>query len=169
MCISPACVTSVEAPSVKDQVHIRNAEAAQLASALARQTGKTISEVVLDACGNIARLRPALPAGADRAVAAAVAPRPGAPDPARVAHRRLLYPGHRSAGVTALDSSVLVGVIRGESDVQRRADCFASLAMTRLRRSMQSGRTTVVAIKFVIPVSDIEKSRRFSDSILASR
>jgi hypothetical protein len=49
MCILPACVTSVEAPSVKDQVHIRNAEAAQLASALARQTGKTISEVVLDA------------------------------------------------------------------------------------------------------------------------
>jgi len=34
---------------VKDQVHIRNAEAAQLARALARQTGKTISEVVLDA------------------------------------------------------------------------------------------------------------------------
>lgn len=34
---------------MKDQVHIRNAEAAQLARALARQTGKTISEVVLDA------------------------------------------------------------------------------------------------------------------------
>ncbi|HJU18904.1 MAG TPA: type II toxin-antitoxin system VapB family antitoxin [Stellaceae bacterium] len=34
---------------VKDQVHIRNAEAAQLARALARQTGKTISEVVLAA------------------------------------------------------------------------------------------------------------------------
>jgi hypothetical protein len=34
---------------VKDQVHIRNAEAAQLARALARQTGKTISEIVLDA------------------------------------------------------------------------------------------------------------------------
>jgi hypothetical protein len=34
---------------VKDQVHIRNAEAAQLARALARQTGKTITEVVLDA------------------------------------------------------------------------------------------------------------------------
>jgi len=34
---------------VKDQVHIRNAEAAQLARALARQTGKTISAVVLDA------------------------------------------------------------------------------------------------------------------------
>jgi hypothetical protein len=49
MCILPACVTSVETPSVKDQVHIRNAEAAQLARTLARQTGKTISEVVLDA------------------------------------------------------------------------------------------------------------------------
>lgn len=34
---------------MKDQVHIRNAEAAQLARALARQSGKTISEVVLDA------------------------------------------------------------------------------------------------------------------------
>ena len=34
---------------MKDQVHIRNAEAAQLARALARQTGRTISEVVLDA------------------------------------------------------------------------------------------------------------------------
>jgi hypothetical protein len=35
--------------AVKDQVHIRNAEAAQLARMLARQTGKTINEVVLDA------------------------------------------------------------------------------------------------------------------------
>ena len=34
---------------MKDQVHIRNAEAAQLARTLARQTGKTISEIVLDA------------------------------------------------------------------------------------------------------------------------
>jgi len=34
---------------VRDQVHIRNAEAAQLARALARQTGKTISAVALDA------------------------------------------------------------------------------------------------------------------------
>jgi len=34
---------------MKDQVHIRNAEAAQLARALARQTGKTISVVVLEA------------------------------------------------------------------------------------------------------------------------
>jgi putative transcription factor len=34
---------------MKDQVHIRNAEAAQLARALARQSGKTISDIVLDA------------------------------------------------------------------------------------------------------------------------
>jgi hypothetical protein len=34
---------------MKDQVHIRNAEAAQLARMLARQTGKTMSEVVLEA------------------------------------------------------------------------------------------------------------------------
>lgn len=34
---------------MKDQVHIRNAEAAHLARALARQSGKTISEVVLEA------------------------------------------------------------------------------------------------------------------------
>jgi len=35
--------------SLNDQVHIRNAEAAQLARTLARQTGKTMSEIVLDA------------------------------------------------------------------------------------------------------------------------
>ena len=35
--------------AVKDQVHIRNAEAAHLARSLARQTGKTINEVVLEA------------------------------------------------------------------------------------------------------------------------
>lgn len=34
---------------MKDQVHIRNAEAAHLARTLARQTGKTISEIILDA------------------------------------------------------------------------------------------------------------------------
>jgi len=33
----------------KDQVHIRNAEAARLARTRARQSGKTISEAVLDA------------------------------------------------------------------------------------------------------------------------
>jgi hypothetical protein len=38
-----------QSQAVKDQVHIRNAEAAHLARTLARQTGKTISEVVLDA------------------------------------------------------------------------------------------------------------------------
>lgn len=34
---------------MKDQVHVRNAEAAHLARALARQSGRTISEVVLEA------------------------------------------------------------------------------------------------------------------------
>ncbi len=34
---------------MKDQVHIRNAEAAHRARTLARQTGKTMSEVVLEA------------------------------------------------------------------------------------------------------------------------
>lgn len=43
---------------MKDQVHIRNAEAAQLARSLARQTGRTISDVVLEA------LRQYRPAGA---------------------------------------------------------------------------------------------------------
>ena len=44
---------------MKDQVHIRNAEAAQLARALARQSGKTISEVVLDALRQYRPHRPA--------------------------------------------------------------------------------------------------------------
>lgn len=48
---------------MKDQVHIRNAEAAQLARALARQTGKTIGEVVLDA---LRQYRPAPTEPADR-------------------------------------------------------------------------------------------------------
>lgn len=34
---------------MKDQVHIRNVEAANLARALARQTGMTISDVLLEA------------------------------------------------------------------------------------------------------------------------
>lgn len=34
---------------MKDQVHIRNSEAAHLARTLARQTGRTISDVVLEA------------------------------------------------------------------------------------------------------------------------
>jgi hypothetical protein len=44
---------------VKDQVHIRNAEAAHLARTFARQTGKTISEIVLDALRQYRPLRPA--------------------------------------------------------------------------------------------------------------
>jgi hypothetical protein len=50
---------------VKDQVHIRNAEAAQLARTLARQTGRTISEVVLDALRQY-RPRPHAAASGDR-------------------------------------------------------------------------------------------------------
>jgi hypothetical protein len=46
--------------AVKDQVHIRNAEAAQLARALARQSGKTIEDVVLDALRQYRPLRSAL-------------------------------------------------------------------------------------------------------------
>jgi hypothetical protein len=49
---------------MKDQVHIRNPEAAQLARALARQTGKTLSEVVLEA---LRQYRPGLrPGGRER-------------------------------------------------------------------------------------------------------
>jgi len=48
---------------LKDQVHIRNAEAAHLARALARQTGKTISAVLLDA---LRQYRPASRATAAR-------------------------------------------------------------------------------------------------------
>jgi len=44
---------------VKDQVHIRNAEAAHLARTLARQTGKTMSEVVLEALRQYHPVRPA--------------------------------------------------------------------------------------------------------------
>ncbi len=50
---------------MKDQVHIRNAEAAQLARALARQTGRTISAVVLDALRQY-RPRPRAPESRDR-------------------------------------------------------------------------------------------------------
>jgi len=45
---------------MRDQVHIRNAEAAQLARSLARQTGKTLSEVVLEA---LRQYRPAARSG----------------------------------------------------------------------------------------------------------
>jgi hypothetical protein len=44
---------------MKDQVHIRNAEAAHLARALARQTGRTISEIVLEALRQYRPLRKA--------------------------------------------------------------------------------------------------------------
>jgi hypothetical protein len=50
-------------PIMKDQVHIRNAEAANLARALARQTGRTINEVVLEA---LRQYRPGLRAPASR-------------------------------------------------------------------------------------------------------
>ena len=48
---------------MKDQVHIRNAEAAHLARTLARQTGKTISDIVLDA---LRQYRPVPPQAARR-------------------------------------------------------------------------------------------------------
>jgi hypothetical protein len=48
---------------MKDQVHIRNAEAANLARALARQTGRTVSDVVLEA---LRRYRPGRRAPAPR-------------------------------------------------------------------------------------------------------
>jgi hypothetical protein len=48
-----------------DQVHIRNAEAAQLARALARQTGKTLSEVVLEA---LRQYRPGVRPGGSKRV-----------------------------------------------------------------------------------------------------
>ncbi|HZT21035.1 MAG TPA: type II toxin-antitoxin system VapB family antitoxin [Dongiaceae bacterium] len=46
---------------MKDELHIRDAEAVQLVRSLARQTGKTIDEVVLDA------LRQYRPAGRGQA------------------------------------------------------------------------------------------------------
>jgi hypothetical protein len=45
----PSSTAARKGKRLKDQVHIRNAEAAQLARMLARQTGKTISDVVLEA------------------------------------------------------------------------------------------------------------------------
>ena len=44
--------------SMKDQLHIRNAEAARLARTLARQAGRTISEVVLEALRQYRPRRP---------------------------------------------------------------------------------------------------------------
>jgi hypothetical protein len=54
---------------MKDQVHIRNAEAAELARTLARQTGKTITEVVLDALRRYQPPREESPADRKRRVA----------------------------------------------------------------------------------------------------
>jgi hypothetical protein len=49
---------------LKDQVHIRNPEAAQLARMLAKRTGKTMTEVVLDALRQYRpTARTTLPAG----------------------------------------------------------------------------------------------------------
>ncbi len=65
-----------------DQVHIRNLEAATLARSLARQTGKSISDVVLEA---LRQYRPG---------------RPGAAAPERVADWRLLLRADREPGLT---------------------------------------------------------------------
>ena len=59
----PDAVLEQRDKTVKDQVHIRNAEAAQLARSLARQTGKTINEIVLDA---LRQYRPPAPSKAPR-------------------------------------------------------------------------------------------------------
>jgi hypothetical protein len=50
---------------MKDQVHIRNAEAARLARTLARETGMTMSQVILEALRQYRPLR-AAPAAAER-------------------------------------------------------------------------------------------------------
>ena len=57
----PSAVVARSKIDVKDQVHIRNAEAAQLARTFARQTGKTIGEVVLDALRQYRPRRPRKP------------------------------------------------------------------------------------------------------------
>jgi hypothetical protein len=44
---------------VKDQVHVRNAEAAHLARTLARETGMTMSQVILEALRQYRPLRAA--------------------------------------------------------------------------------------------------------------
>ena len=73
---------------MRDQVHIRNLEAAQLARALARQTGKTISEIVLDA---LRQYRPSR--------------RPTAPQERVEAWRRLLRED-RERGVTRPEAPI---------------------------------------------------------------
>ena len=65
---------------MKDQVHIRNAEAAQLARTLARRTGRTISAIVLDA---LRQYRPA---------------RTGKDRPRRIAHWLKLLEKDRAQG-----------------------------------------------------------------------
>jgi hypothetical protein len=74
--------------SMADQIHIRNAEAAQLARLMARQSGKTISEVVLDA------LRRYRSGGADP------------PPPERIATWRRRLRSDRQLGVTQPETSV---------------------------------------------------------------
>jgi hypothetical protein len=73
---------------MKDQVHIRNAEAAHLARTLARQTGKTISDIVLDA------LRQYRPGG-----------RHPAP-PARIKHWRKLLREDRRRGMARSETPI---------------------------------------------------------------
>src|SRR5713101_3653738 len=74
--------------AMKDQVHIRNAEAAHLARTLARQTGKTISDIVLDA------LRQYRPGG-----------RQPAPPP-RIKHWRKLLREDRRRGVARPETPI---------------------------------------------------------------
>lgn len=71
-----------------DQIHIRNAEAAQLARLMARQSGKTISEVVLDA------LRQYRSHGA------------GSPPPKRIATWRCLLRADRRGGLAQPETPV---------------------------------------------------------------
>ena len=73
---------------MKDQVHIRNAEAAHLARTFARQTGKTISDIVLDA---LRQYRPARHAPVQRA---------------RLSHWRKLLTEDREQGMAAPELSL---------------------------------------------------------------
>jgi hypothetical protein len=67
---------------MKDQIHIRNSEAAQLARTLARETGRTLSEVILEA---LRRYKP----------------EPAQPPPrGRVGHWRRLLRRDRAHGMT---------------------------------------------------------------------
>jgi hypothetical protein len=73
---------------MKDQVHIRNIEAAQLARALARQTGKTINDVVLEA---LRQYRPRRPIDVD---------------PKRVADWRRVLREDREAGLAKPETPI---------------------------------------------------------------